>query len=176
MALTDTAVRTAKSKAKPYKKYDARGLFLLVTPSGGKWWRLKYSYEGRAKLLSLGIYPDISLKEARNRRDSERKHLASGIDPGANRKAVKASRADSVENSFEVVAREWIVKRSTIWEPSHSSKIIRRLELDIFPWLGKRPISEIKAPELLTALRRIEERGAIDTAHRALQNCGQVFR
>lgn len=176
MALTDTAVRNAKSRAKPYKIYDSGGLFLLITPTGNKWWRLKFRYEGKEKLLSLGVYPKITLKEARTRRDHEQKNIALEIDPAANRKAVKLARADSQKNTFEIVAREWFEKRSSIWAETHSSKIIRRLEADLFPWIGKRPIADIKAPELLATLRRVEKRGAVDTAHRALQNCGQIFR
>jgi hypothetical protein len=156
--------------------YDSKGLFLFLPSSGGKLWRFKYRFEGKEKLISLGTYPEISLKNARDRRDIERKRVAEAIDPSANRQAAKQAKISDAENSFEVVAREWISKRSATWEPSHSSKIIRRLELDIFPWLGSRPVGEIKAPELLSALRRIEARGAVDTAHRALQNCGQIFR
>jgi integrase len=176
MSLTDTIVRNAKPRLKPYKLYDSDGLFLLITATGNKWWRMKYRYGGKEKLLSLGVYPEVTLKEARTRRDQERKNIAFDIDPSTNRKAAKLAQADSQKNTFEVVAREWFAKRSPIWAETHSQKIIRRLELDIFPWLGKRPISEIKAPELLAVLRRIEDRGAVDTAHRALQNCGQILR
>lgn len=176
MSLTDTIIRNAKPRANPYKLYDSDGLFLLVTPNGGKWWRLKFRYGGKEKSLSLGIYPSVTLKEARVRRDQERKNIAFNIDPGTNRKAAKLAQTESYQNTFEVVAREWFQKRSQIWAETHSSKIIRRLEADIFPWVGNRPIADIKAPELLAVLRRIEKRGAIDTAHRALQNCGQIFR
>ena len=174
MALTDPAVRSAKPGAKPRKLYDERGLFLLVTPKGGKWWRVKYRFGGKEKLLSAGTYPDVSLKDARQRCDEVRSLLASGIDPGAVRKAEKLSQAGA--DSFETIAREWFASRAPKWADSHSSKIIRRLERDVFPWLGKRPIKEITPPELLTVLRRIESRGTLETAHRALQNCGQIFR
>lgn len=176
MALTDTAVRNAKPGAKPIKLFDERGLFLLVTPSGGKWWRLRYKLDGKEKLLSLGVYPDVSLKDARNKRDQERKRLAAGVDPGEHRRAAKAAREDRAANSFEVVAREWYGKYSPNWVEHHGNRIIRRLERDFFPWIGGRPISELKAPDLLSCLRRIEHRGALETAHRALQNCGQVMR
>jgi integrase len=176
MALTDTTLRNAKSKAKAYKIYAGEGLFLLVSPKGGKWWRFKFRVQGKEKQLSLGTYPDIGLKLARERCSQARKDMENGIDPALNRKAIKFAGPEDTTNSFEVVAREWLGKRSAIWAESHSSKIIRRLELDIFPWVGKRPIDEIKPPELLAALRRIENRGAVDTAHRALQNCGQIFR
>ncbi|HYS90011.1 MAG TPA: integrase arm-type DNA-binding domain-containing protein [Bradyrhizobium sp.] len=176
MPLTDTAVRSAKPGAKPAKMFDERGLFLLVTPAGGKWWRFRYKLDGKEKLLSLGVYPDVALKGARGRRDEARKLLADGIDPGENRKSMKSARVERAANSFEVVAREWFAKYEPTWAANHSDRIIRRFERDIFPWLGGRPIAEIKAPELLAAVRRIEARGALETAHRAIANCGQVFR
>jgi integrase len=176
MPLTDTSVRNAKPGPKPAKLFDERGLFLLVTPAGGKLWRFKYRFEAKEKLLALGGYPDVSLKGARDRREGARKLLADGIDPGANKKAVKAAKSSAATNSFEVVAREWYQKFSAGWVPSHGERIIRRLERDIFPWIGTRPVGEILAPELLEVIQRIESRGAIETAHRALSNCGQVFR
>ncbi|MEI6299868.1 MAG: integrase arm-type DNA-binding domain-containing protein [Betaproteobacteria bacterium] len=176
MSLTDTAVRNTKSGNKPIKLFDEKGLFLLVTPNGGKWWRLKYRFEGKEKLLSLGIYPDVGLKDARDRRDQARKLLAEAIDPAENRKARKQARTDIAANSFEVIAREWFAKFEPTWTAGHSDKIIQRLERDIFPKIGNKPIADLKAPELLACLRKIEERGAIETAHRALQNCGQIFR
>lgn len=174
MALSDTSVRNAKPGGKPAKLFDEGGLFLLVAPAGGKWWRLKYRFEGKEKLLSLGTYPEVSLKQARERRDEARRQVASGVDPSASRKARKAAAGDP--ESFEVVAREWFAKFSPGWVHSHSSKIMRRFERDIFPWIGARKVGTITAPELLAALRRVEARGAIETAHRAMQNCGQVFR
>lgn len=176
MSLSDTACRTAKPKEKPYKLADGNGMFLLVNSSGSKWWRLKYRYEGKEKLLSLGTYPEVGLRDAREKRDDLRRLLAAGVDPGANRKATKAARADAVANSFEVVAREWFGKYSPRWAPSHAEKLIQRLERDIFPWLGSRPIADISAADLLETLQRIEDRGALETAHRAKQNCSQVFR
>ena len=145
-----------------------------VSPAGGKWWRWKYRFGGKEKRLSLGVYPEVSLKAARERREASRKQLAAGIDPGEARKAEKLSRAGA--ESFEAVAREWHAKFSPGWVASHGDRILRRLEKDVFPWLGKRPVAEIKAPELLAVLRRIESRGALETAHRAMQNSGQVFR
>ena len=176
MPLTDTAVRSAKPTDKPVKLFDERGLFLLIAPAGGKWWRFRYRFGGKHKSLSLGVYPDVALKKARERRDEARKLLADGIDPGEHRKAKKSAGADRAANSFEVVAREWFAQYEPKWAETHSSKIIRRLELDVFPWLGARPIADIAAPDVLACLRRIEARGALDTAHRAQQNCGQVFR
>ena len=176
MSLTDTLIRNAKPGTKPIKLFDERGLFLLVTPTGGKWWRFRFMFDGKEKLLSLGVYPDVSLKDARERRDEARKLVANGVNPSENRKIQKSARADLIANSFEVVAREWFAKYSATWAKNHGDRIIRRFERDIFPWIGARPIAEINAPELLAAARRIENRGALETAHRALSNCGQVFR
>ena len=176
MALTDTQCKTAKKASRPYKLSDEKGLFLFVTPAGGKLWRLKYRFNSKEKLLAFGAYPDVRLARAREKRDEARRLLAEGIDPGENRKIQKAATVERSANSFEVVAREWFAKFKPGWAPTHSEKIIKRLENDVFPWLGGRPIAEITAPELLTCLRRIEGRGALDTAHRAHQNCGQVFR
>ena len=176
MPLTSTAVSNAKPRDKTKKLFDERGLYLEVSPAGGKWWRLKYRFDGKEKRLSLGVYPDVSLKEARDRRDATRKLVADGIDPSEHRKATKSARADRAANSLEVVTREWFAKYSSDWASSHSSRMIRLFERDIFPWIGGRPVCEVTAPELLTVLRRIESRGALDTAHRALWSCGQVFR
>lgn len=176
MPLTDTEIRRTKPQSKPIRLFDGGGLYLEVAPSGGKWWRLKYRHSGKEKRLSLGVYPDVPLKKARQRRADARALLADGIDPGENRKAARAAGADRAANSFEVVAREWFAKFAPKWAETHSSKIIRRLEVDIFPWLGTRPIADINPPDVLACLRRIEGRGALDTAHRAQQNCGQVFR
>jgi integrase len=176
MALTDTAIRTAKPRNKPYKMADEKGMFLYVTPSGGKLWRLKYRFDGKEKLLSLGAYPDVSLKDARASRDEARKLHANSIDPSENRKVQKTARVERAANSFEVIAREWYSKYRPGWSESHADRTIRRLENDVFPWVGGRPIAEISAPEILTLLRRIEGRGTLDTAHRAQQNCSQVFR
>lgn len=176
MPLTDTAIRNAKPLDKPTKLTDGGGLYLLLKPNGARWWRLDYRFGSKRKTLSMGVYPDVSLKDARTRRDEARKLLAVDIDPGENRKAIKATKTDQAANSFEVVGREWFAKNSPGWAKGHAEKIIRRLERDIFPWLGNRPIMEITAPEVLQSLHRIEARGVLETAHRALQNCGQVFR
>lgn len=176
MPLTDSAIRTAKPGEKARKLSDGGGLFLLVSPNGGKWWRLKFRFEGKEKLLSLGTYPEVGLREAREKREEMRRMLAAGVDVSENRKANKAARAEANANSFEVIAREWFAKYSPRWAASHSDKLIRRLERDIFPWMGKRPVADISAADVLDVLRRIEDRGAIETAHRAKQNCSQVFR
>ncbi len=176
MPLTNTAINNAKPDTKTVRMFDGGGLYLEVSPAGGKWWRLKYRYDGKEKRISLGVYPDISLKDARQRRDDARKLLANGVDPGENRKAVKAAKAESSANSFEVVAREWFSKKAQSWAASNADKIIARLENDAFPWLGTRPISEITAPEVLKILRRVEDRGAVESAHRVRNYCGQIFR
>ena len=174
MPLTDTAVRSAKPQAKAVKRFDSGGLYLEINPAGGKWWRLKYRFDGKEKRLSLGVYPDVSLKAAREKRDAARKQLATGIDPGQVRRAEKIAQGGA--ESFEAIACEWHAKFSAGWVASHGDRILKRLVKDVFPWIGKRPIADVKAPELLAVLRRIESRGALETAHRAMQNCGQVFR
>ncbi len=176
MPLTDTAIRAAKSAAKPVKLSDEKGLYLEVAPTGGKWWRLKYRFGGKEKRISLGVYPDVGLKLARERRDEARRLLADGIDPGEHRKAHKSARADASANSFEAVAREWFTKMLPTWSPDHADKIIKRFERDVFPWIGGKPVADLNAPEVLSTIRRIEARGRLETAHRALQSCGQVFR
>jgi integrase len=176
MPLTDAAIRKAKPAKKPFKLFDDRGLLVLVAPSGGKWWRFRYRFGGKYKTLSLGVYPDVPLARAREKRDEARKLLADGNDPGEHRKLEKDAKIARATNNFEAVGREWFAKHSPGWAPSHAEKIIKRLENDVFPWVGKRPIAEITAPELLKMLRRVEGRGALDTAHRAHQNCGQIFR
>ncbi|MEJ2724788.1 MAG: integrase arm-type DNA-binding domain-containing protein [Deltaproteobacteria bacterium] len=175
MPLTDAKARNAKPKSKPFKIFDTEGLFLLVSPAGGRWWRFKYRIEGKEKLISLGTYPEVSLAQARVRRDEARKQVADGIDPSQARKALKDAKIQN-ESTFEVVAREWHTKFTPAWTPGHAKTIKSRLEHNVFPWIGKRPIIEIKAPELLMVLRRIESRGALETAHRVRAICGQVFR
>jgi integrase len=173
--LTDAKVRTIKPAEKPQKLFDGGGLFLLVTPTGGKLWRLKYRFGGIEKLLAIGAYPQTSLAEARQKRDQASALMLNGVDPSDTKKAQKAAGAQETE-TFEVIAREWHTKFSASWAASHGDKIIRRLELYVFPWLGDRPIKSITAPDLLTVLRRIEAKGTLETAHRTQQNCGQVFR
>jgi integrase len=176
MPLSDIKIRNTKAGEKPVKLFDGGGMFLLVTPAGGKCWRLKYRFGGREKLLALGTYPEISLAEARGRREEARKLLANGVDPGEAKKALRAATFAETENGFEAIAREWHEKFSGVWSPTHAETTLRRLQADVFPVLGARPIGEIKAPELLQVLRRIESRGALETAHRVRTICGQVFR
>ena len=176
MALTDIKVRTAKPLPKAYKLTDGKGLHLLVRPNGSKSWQFKYRFDGKEKLLSIGLFGDVSLADAREGRDAARRQLAQNIDPGALKQLNKRTKKESLENSFENIAREWLVKFSSKWTPKHGERILTRFEKDILPYIGSKPITEITAPELLTVLRRIENRGAVDTAHRAHQNCGKIFR
>lgn len=170
--LTHATIKAAKPRATPYKVFDEHGLFLMVTPVDQRYWRLKYRFEGREKLLALGVYPEVTLREARDKRDDARRLLRNGVDPGAKRRAEQSAAGDS----FEAIAREWFERFSAKWAPGHSGKLIRRLELYIFPWIGTRPIAKIEAPEILACLRRIEAKGNLESAHRALQVCGRVFR
>jgi integrase len=174
--LTDHAIKNIKPSKKITRCFDSKGLYIEVSPNGGKWWRLKYRFLGKEKRLSLGVYPEISLKKARELRDENRKLIAEGIDPSENRKKQKLIQSDNMGNTFESIAREWLLKHGRNWVASHSERTLRRLERDIFPWIGKKPISTITAHEVLVCVQRIENRGALETAHRALQNCGQVMR
>lgn len=179
MPLTDTAIKNAKytrADGKPMRVTDEKGLYLELSPAGSKLWRFKYRFDGKEKRLALGAYPEVSLKDAREKRDSARSLIAKAIDPGIERKIQKSARTKHASNSFEAVAREWLAKNASVWSVSHTENILRRLERDIFPWLGDRPAGEITPPELLAVLRRIEARGANETAHRAKENCGQIFR
>ena len=176
MPLTDTAIRKAKPETKTRRLFDSGGLYLEISPRGGKWWRLKYRHSDKEKRLSLGTYPDTGLADAREKRSGARKLLAAGVDPSEHRKAEKAAGIERAANSFEVVAREWHAKQSKAWVEDHASRIMLRLENDVFPWIGTRPIKEISAKELLTTVNRVVARGAIESAHRVLQNCGQIFR
>jgi integrase len=176
MPLSNTAILNARPTDKPYTLADERGLSIQIQPAGGKWWRLRYRFDGKAKMLSFGTYPDVGLKEAREKRDAARKLLAAGVDPGEHRKAAKATRVERAANSFEVICREWLEnKRSTVQEAQYK-KALARLEKDVFPWLGGRPIAEITAPEILSVLRRIDARGARYTAHKAKSEISQCFR
>ncbi len=176
MPLTDSAIRTAKPAEKPVRMFDGGGLYLEVSPAGGKLWRLKYRFDGKEKRLSFGSYPDVPLKAARERRDEARKVLAAGIDPGEQRKALKAASEERALNSFEVICREWLEKWRATVEPAQYEKALARHEKNVFPWLGGRPIAEISAPEVLAVLRRVDERGARYTAHKIRSEISQAFR
>jgi len=173
--LTDMKVQKAKSKDKPISLFDGGGLYLLVTSSGGKLWRFKYRFNNKEKKLAFGSYPEISLQDARRKREDARRLLANNVDPDAVRKAQKIAKTEETE-TFEVIAREWHTKFTPNWTPGHAVTIMSRLERDLFPWIGKRPINQIKAPELLSVIRRVESRGALESAHRIRTIAGQVFR
>ena len=181
MPLTAIQIKALKATDRQQKLFDGGGLFLLVKISGAKYWRMAYRFGGKSKTLALGVYPDVSLADARDKREAARKLLAAGNDPSsvspsAAKKAKQVVIAALTENSFETIAREWFVRHSPNWKENHSSKIIARLEKDIFPWIGVKQIGAIASTELLAVIRRIESRGALETAHRALSCCGQVFR
>lgn len=174
--LTDTTARQAKSRAKAYKLADGGGLFLLIQPDGKKYWRLKYRIDGREKLLAVGVYPTTTLKEARIAATKARKQLADGIDPTQAKKQAKRARLQAGENSFDAVAADWFEKMGKHWSATHKTRTLGILKTNLGQYIGTRPISEITAPELLAALRRTEARGILETARRALQVAGQVFR
>lgn len=176
MALSDTTIKTAKPGEKPRKISDEKGLYLLLRPGGGRWWRFDYRFAGKRRTISFGTYPEVPLKAARARRDEARAMVAAGVDPGEQRKADKIAATVAATNSFEEVAREWFARQKTGWAESHSAKVIQRLERDIFPWIGARPISGLTPLDVLSVVRRVEARGAKDTSHRVMQNIGQIMR
>ncbi len=174
MPLTDTAIRKAKPAEKPLRLFDGGGLYLEVAPTGGKLWRWKYRFGGKEKRLALGVYPEIGLADARERRAQARKLLADGIDPAEHRKAVKVAGQERAANSFEIVAREWLGKQT--WVPGYRVKVEARLARDVFPYIGGSPVSELLAPDFLRVLRRVEERGTVESAHRVMRACGGIMR
>lgn len=182
MALTDLAIRRTKARERAYKLYDEKGLYLLISPTGAKLWRLKYRVAGKEKTLALGAYPDRSLVQARDDTHDARKLIRDGVDPSAQRKQEKRDQRIRAENTFEVLAREWHANQKAKWTTDHAATILRRMETHLFPALGPRSIAEINAPELLDALRLIERkaetrsRGSNEIAHRMLQCSGQIFR
>lgn len=176
MALTDVKVKTAKPKEKPYKLADGGGMYLLINANGSKYWRMKYRFAGKEKMLSIGVYPDISLADAREKRNEARKILANGGDPCETKKGEKIAQQMSLKNTFEVVAREWHQTKADRWSLHYRDEIIDTFEKDIFPYIGKRPIAEIKPMELLEALRKMEKRGALEKMRKVRQRCGEVFR
>ncbi len=176
MALTDVKIRKLKPQDKEYKAFDTKGLYLVITTNGSKLWYQKIYFDGKELKLSYGPYPETSLEIARENRDQARRDAKNGINPSQKKKAIKLARELSALNNFEAIAIEWHLKFSEKWTAEHGKRLLERLKKDIFPWIGKRPIAEITAQELLSVIRRIEKRGAIESAHRALQNCGQVFR
>ena len=176
MPLQDATVRTAKPEAKPYKMGDERGLFVLVHPNGSKYWRMKYRIDGKEKLLALGVYPEVGLKEARERRDDARKILDNGGDPASVKKTQKAVRIERAENTFKAVALEWYEKQKPLWSEGHASKTLAMLENDTFKKLGDLPVAEITAPVILETLNTVQDRGALYTAGRVKESIGRVMR
>ena len=174
--LSDVFLKKIKNTSSQKRFSDGGGLFIQVSPNGTKLWRMAYRFGGKQKLLSFGAYPAVSLKRARQLRDEAKEQLAAGIDPGVHKKALKAATELKHQNSFEVVAREWFEKNTNRWAQSNSSKVIARLENDLFPFIGSIPVSDLKAPDILKTIQKIASRGALDTAHRALQNCSQIMR
>ncbi|MEP6546609.1 MAG: Arm DNA-binding domain-containing protein, partial [Gammaproteobacteria bacterium] len=174
--LTKLQIDSLKPQSKAVRIFDGRGLYIELQPSGSRYWRFKYRFAGKERRLAFGVYPDVGLKDARDKLDEARQQLKAGIDPGEQRKIAKLLQVSNTETGFEAIAREWFAMHSPKWAPGHGSKIIRRLECDIFPWIGGRAMESITPMEVLACLRRIEARGANETAHRAYQNCGRVFR
>jgi len=174
--LTATQVKSAKTQQRAYKLYDEKGMFLLVHQNGSKYWRLKYRFAGKEKVLALGVFPDVSLANAREKRDDARKRLSNDIDPGQSKRVDKLVRIQQSDDSFQAVATEWFYTKMCERSKSHQDRTWRALEKDMFPQIGNRPVAQIHAPELLMVLRKIESRGAIETAHRAKQTAGQIFR
>ena len=174
-SLSDAKARNAKPKARPYKISDGEGLFLLVAPNGSKYWRLRYFFAGKEKALALGVYPEVTLADAREGRARAREALAAGQDPAEAKKETKRLVALRAGNSFEAVAREWLEKRKHKFVPSSAKRTLARIEKYILPTLGPKPVAEITAPEVLAILRPIEDKGKLETARRIVQICGQVF-
>lgn len=176
MPLTDLSVRNAKPGPRLQKLSDGRGLQLHVTSAGSKLWRWAYRFDGKQKLMALGVYPDVSLAQARQAVNEARALLAAGTDPMEQRKADKIKHERSVDNTFAIIARKWWTHWSPARSARHAEYVIRRLEADVFPGMGERPVDEIQAPEVVKIIKAIEERGALDIAKRSLQTCGQIFR
>lgn len=176
MKLNDIRLKNLHPKKKAYKVFDGQGLYIEVSPTGSKYWRLKYRMHDKERRLAIGVYPEISLKEARDKRDEARKLIAEHIDPSKDKKRKKLSAKGNVENTFESVAREWHENKQEHWKPRYSQEVMKRLEDDIFPLLGEYPINDIDPPLLLSVVKRIEKRGAVDLAKRQLQKCGEIFQ
>ena len=176
MSLSDTQLRNMKATGKVKKVSDGGGLYLHLSPAGGKLWRMAYRFEGKQKTVCFGAYPALSLKEAREKRDESKALLARGIDPSLHKQAAKAASIAETANAYEVVAREWHAKYAPGWTESNAERVLARQAKDVFPFIGERPIAQISAPEVLTVLRKVEERGALDTAHRILQDTSRIFR
>lgn len=176
MPLTDAKVRALKPRDKPYRLGDAGGLYVEVATNGSRYWRMKYRVAGKEKRLAFGVYPDVSLADAREKRDAAKKILAAGGDPSETKKAEKLAQKLNAENTFEAIAREWHQTKADRWSLRYRDEIIDTFEKDIFPYIGKRPIADLKPMELLEALRKMEKRGALEKMRKVRQRCGEVFR
>lgn len=174
--LSDIKIKALKPKEKIYRAFDGQGLYIEVSPTGSKYWRLKYRIFGKERRMALGVYPEVSLKEARDKKDEARKLISENIDPSKDKKRKKVLSQENEENTFESVAREWYENRKDRWKTRYAEEVIKRLEDDIFPLIGEYPIKDIEPPLLLKIIKRIENRGAIDLAKRQLQKCGEIFR
>jgi integrase len=174
--LTDPACRNAKPKDKPFKLSDEKGMYLEVMPNGSKYWRMKYRIAGKEKRLALGVYPDVSLAEARGKRDDARKLHDNGVDPGAAKKEVKQTRKIAAANSFEAIAKEWLAHVKDKWSADHYTYTERRFKAYVFNEIGNTPIAEVSTPALLAMARKMEAQGTIETAHKVMNSCSQVFR
>lgn len=172
--LSDLAIQRAKPSGKTQKLFDGGGLYLEISPAGGRWWRLKYRFGGKEKRLALGVYPEVTLALARNRREDARRLLAQGTDPSQQKKDAAAAKAGLGALTFESIGREWMKGR--IWAPSYRIKVEAWMENDVFPWIGSRQAADLEAPDFLSIARRMERRGAIESGHRVIQNCGQIMR
>lgn len=176
MPLTVAAINHARPREKVYKLADGGGLYLEVHPTGARYWRLKYRHANKERRLAIGVYPDVTLAEARTARDSARKLIKSGNDPVAVKREVRRKTECEAANTFEIIAREWVEHQRARWTPDHASTVLRTLEANVFPTLGAKPITNITAPELLAAIRSVERRDALEVASRVAQRCGAVFR
>ncbi len=175
LKLNARTVETSRPKDKSYKLSDGGGLYLLVNTNGSRYWRLKYRVAGKEKLLSLGVYPDVSLADARAKRDEAKRTLAAGGDPGEVKQTEKQAKILAVSNSFEALATEWHEHKRPNWSQGYADDILEYLQKDVFPFIGKRAIAEIKAAEMLTVLRKMEQRGVLDKLKKTRQACRQIF-
>lgn len=176
MPLTDLELRRSKPQEKPYTLSDGGGLSILIEPNGSKGWRFRYRFDGKPKMLSLGTYPTVSLTEARQKRDEAKKLVVSGINPSEARKQQKRARQDVTGNTFEGIAREWYGKRRDRWSESYAEEMMKTFESDVFPYIGQRPIAEIKPMELMGTLSKLDERGATEKLRKVRQRCGEVWK
>ncbi|MEN0583420.1 MULTISPECIES: tyrosine-type recombinase/integrase [unclassified Kosakonia] len=175
MKLTARQVSTAKPQDKPYKLSDGGGMYLLVNPNGSRYWRLKYRYAGKEKLLALGVYPDVTLADARDKRNEAKRVIAAGSDPSDVKQAIKNAKALAMQNSFELIAVEWHKHKKPNWSSGYADDILESLRKDIFPYIGKRAITDIKPVDMLAVLKKLEERGVLDKLKKIRQACKQIF-